>query len=401
MMRFVCTVILVATLCLVSDAEEDHLAVPTNANELLARAVESVEKIASLAFEYERLAQAGSVAESDKLAKRDNQGYAVEAFIRMWWDARKLYRLEVKEWQPEGNRRFMGGEVYDHYVYTVDGEFYRGASDVTKRGKILPQVGLTSSYLSPLMFLGYNMHGLNTHLCRYLRESADVAPTIVLLPDGRPSVSAEYDPPDGSYRRSVTVVFDPAQEYLPVEVVSRFLWCNTLDQEFTVTKTEVVSGVRIPTGGRAAAYYINEIYPDGLTNGDINAMAKEHYLKNIEPRVKREAALVGPPAVIAFDSAKMTVNEFYPLSYFQLEMPAGFDVVDFSKSRVVSAKPNNGDPAVEPSRSGRPAENRSPVALPRFVFPWIILGFANVVLILGVLGFRAWRRFQFRRLMPK
>ena len=137
--------------------------------------------------------------------------------------------------------------------------------------------------MTPRYFLGHNMSYLQTHLCRYLLEKGDIEPLVTLLPDGRPKISAEYDPPDGSYRRSVTIVFDPAQDYLPVEVVSRYVWCNTLDQEFTVTKTEIVSGVRIPIAGRGAVYVIKETYPDGLTNGDINNMTRSITSRTLNP----------------------------------------------------------------------------------------------------------------------
>lgn len=73
-------------------------------------------------------------------------------------DVRGLYRLHVQEWQPEPNRKLMGGSIYDDYLYTVDGELYRGANFTTRRGKIRAQQGLTTGYMTPLFFLGHNMN---------------------------------------------------------------------------------------------------------------------------------------------------------------------------------------------------------------------------------------------------
>ena len=227
------------------------------------------------------------------------------------------------------------------------------------------------------------MSNLQTHLCRYVLDKGQIEPLVTLLPDGRPKISAEYDPPDGSYRRSVTIVFDPAQDYLPVDVVSRYVWCNTLDQEFTVTKTEIVSGVRIPTAGRGAVYYINVIYPDGLTNGEVNAMDKQYVLEKIEPRVKRESVLLGQPAVVEFDASKILVNDIQPSSFFQLEIPDGYDVADFSKSRIAP------DP---PKKTSKNMKLEQPIPLSRSTglgsSTWIAFAGCNALAILFIFGRR-------------
>ena len=166
-----------------------------------------------------------------------------------------------------------------------------------------------------------------------------------------------------------------------------------MNREFTVTKTEIVSGVRIPTAGRGSVYYINEIYPDGLTNGDINSMDKEYYFKNIEPRVKREAVLLGQPAGVEFDSSKIVVNDIQPLSFFSSLSPTSMMSLIFRSpaSPLNHLQTRHLTPML---RSSVQREQQTPLTRSTKgwnSFPWPLIAGVNALAILIIFGVRAIR----------
>lgn len=361
---------------------------------VLDRAIETIEHVSAMSVEYTVRSSPGSRSEGDPEVERDANGHAISHFVRFWWDVRGLYRLEVREWQPAENRPNLGGRVYDQYTYTLDGEMYRGASSASKRGKIRAQAELENGHVTPLTFLGYDICGVGrSHLCRVLRDHGDVADHVDVLPGGLLQLTAEFDPPDGSYRLGVKLGIDPQQEYRPVSIEATYLWSNTRAMDVTVEKTEIVSGVRIPTAGRVASYYINEINPDGLTNGDVNAMTKEEYFAKIKPRVRHEAVLTGPAMDATFDSTRMTVNEICPMTFFQLEIPADYQVADFSESRLVAVDSGSEtDPKPKTINPGSVERDRRLRVTSVGVNPWIIFGGVNALAIGAIAGVRAWRR---------
>jgi hypothetical protein len=76
--------------------------------------------------------------------------------------------------------------------------------------------------------------------------------------------------------------------------------------------------IRVPTAGRLASCCVQELYPDGLTNADINAMTREAYFRDIEPRVQRVGTLISQPQEVQFETREMRVNDFKPLAFYCL-----------------------------------------------------------------------------------
>ena len=298
--------------------------------EVLLRCRDAIDQVSTLKCSAVILAPNDKDSHTD--AERDDRGRPVHAFTTYWWDRRGFWRVESRDWQPAGVRHLMGGKNYDHYIYTLNGEFYRGYSMVTNRGKIRAMKRPASAFATPLMFMGYGITDLDENLIRFVMESAVLDANVTSSPEGYLKISGEYDPPNGAYRRQFQITVDPAQDFLPIQIQTRFKWSHTLDQDITVKKTGMVSGIRVPLSGTAAAYAIREIYPDGLTNADVNAMSREKYFAEIEPRIRREAVPVSGPVEFEFPPATLAVNEIYPESFFNLTIPETADVVDYSTS---------------------------------------------------------------------
>lgn len=335
------SVVFLFCFCLITDpvaGQSKFQDSPQSVLDVLDSSISAVDQLSALQFEFEELFPDDFDPAMCQLAEKNESGRPVHAFVKLCWDYRKLYHIEVREWHPPDVRHLLGGSVYDHYVFTIDGEFYRGANDCTKSAMIRPEKYSSLGYTTPLLLLGHHVPGTETHLCRHLREHASEDFALSEAPDGTVKITGAYSPLDGSYARTFELSIDPKLDYLPVHIVTRFKWTNTLDQEIRVTRTEIISGIRIPVAGYIAGYSINEILPNGLTNGDINAMPKEEYFRDVEPYVIREAKLLSEVNV-DFPVNKIVVNEIHPLSFFRLEIPDDYDTVDFSTSTIQPVDP--------------------------------------------------------------
>jgi hypothetical protein len=341
---YLCRVIAVCLcICLLAtgSSADDIQHAPDSEKNLLPKIVDAVSQIQAIQLTVTTHFSEKAAKPQD--AELDSHGAPVESRAQICWDSRQKCRVTVRNWCLEPLRHLTRGLVYDEYAFTLDGVSYRGASSVTHRAKIEPRTSVRLNYITPLVFLGFSMTDLDVNVFQYLFDQGPDKCSERLLDDGTWELTAEYDPPDGSYRRQILVIADPSEDFLPVRIITKFKWSDTLDQEILVTRFEVVDGIRIPVAGSCVSYAIEEIYPDGLTNGEVNAMSRDDYFKNIEPRVVRRAQLVGDVTKVDFSHSELRVNQIQPDSFFHLEIPAGYDVVDFSVAASLPADPGKRD----------------------------------------------------------
>jgi hypothetical protein len=306
----------------------------------------------------------------------------------MWWDKRGMIRAFVREWQPVENRKLIGGKVYDDYGFTVDGQWYRGHGYLTNRARIGPAANEGRGYCTPLTLMGVGINSVPGSVCRYVSEKGQWK-FCQRLNHGLLRVTGEYAPSDGTVARTIELTLDPRQEYLPIEIVTRFLWSNTTDQQIRVTRTDVVDGVRIPTAGSVTAFFLEEVYPDGLTIGEVNAMSREDYFRLVEPRTLRFARPLGEPLEVEFDVAKIRVNDIQDESFFRLDIPEDADLLDLSdKHRGSSSRPETAKqgPRAIPDRNATPVDR-----LGLSSTGWTLLVMVNVTWLLGAIAVRWYR----------
>ncbi len=206
--------------------QNDGKRTPTD---ILTRCVEAIAQVSSMRCDLTILAPTGTESHTD--AERDDENRPVHSFVTYWWDRRGFCKVEARDWQPQNVRHLMNGAIYNHYFYTINGQHYRGYSESTRRAKIRSQEHPTRGFMTPLFFLGHEMTDLNENLFEFLQKSGELSSEVVTTAEGYLQISGEYAPINGSYRRTFVVAIDPAQDYLPVQIRTRFKWTGTIDQE--------------------------------------------------------------------------------------------------------------------------------------------------------------------------
>jgi hypothetical protein len=145
--------------------------------QVLDRTIEAVEAVQCLEFSDTILAVPNSDAAADPAALRNDDGLVVRKAIQAFWDARGLLRMDMRVWQPEVNRVLIGGAAYDHVIYTVDGDTYRGRSELQHTARIRPEPDVLTNDVTPMTLLGYGICGVgNNHISRYLHDRGTLSP---------------------------------------------------------------------------------------------------------------------------------------------------------------------------------------------------------------------------------
>ena len=276
-------------------------------------------------------------------------GLAVSAVTERWVDfSRSLERIVRHELQ-----RWESPMQYLDYECAEDGEFYTGVDREARVGQIDFPKGL---------HFGVTVHNLlgsaigSRRLPHQLRDGV-LNPEVSTDPSGLKVVSGAFKPVDGSYERDVKLWCDPSRGWFPVRMEVRFTWSGTLNYRITVDDLMEKDGVWFPLGGTFKGWAIQENYPDGLTNADINAMTAEEW-KAVEPRV-RYTETEGPSAAqLTIDADSVEINEPWRIETFRLKIPPDFELHDLTQLEDARPEPLIEEAPPGSQELGGPAEEQ-------------------------------------------
>ena len=238
--------------------------------------------------------------------------------------------------------------------------------------------------MSIVSLLGYGFMGVDNHICAELLRAGQIDDEVNEGEDGLLEVRGFYSPPNGSYRRRVSVFADPEQQFFPVKFQIWFDQTGTLDSDILTSQLWAKNGVLVPLAGAIQQFSIMEELPDGLTSGEVNAMPKA-LADEVTKRTVYKAVPFEEPVLISHLESTIDVNDIKPIAFYQLEIPAGARHRDFSNLEQVSIqKPII---AQAPFPSGPDNSN--------LIDPLYTLLVLNGGLLLGWLG---WKRFGRRRM---